>query len=250
MPIKALSLSDVQIEFIYSPRVRSRFPEVELVIGCGDLPYFYLEYVSNALNVPLYFVRGNHASVVEYTVAGPRTGPLGAIDLHRRVVNHDGLLLAGVEGSLQYRNAPFQYTQAEMWGHVFRLVPGLLRNRAVFGRYLDVFVSHAPPWGIHDQPDLPHHGIKAFRWLLQVFRPAYHFHGHIHIYRMDTITMTQFFDTQVINTYGFLETAIEPVLGAKAPLGFFTKRRANRTGLWQETVRSMAAPENEEEDLP
>jgi Icc-related predicted phosphoesterase len=227
--VKVLSLSDVQIEFIYSPRVQSRFSDVDLVIGCGDLPYYYMEYVGNALDVPLLFVRGNHASEVEFTVAGPRTAPLGAIDLHRRVVQHNGLLIAGVEGSLRYRESPYQYSQGEMWGHVIRLLPALMINRAIHGRFLDIFVSHAPPWGIHDQPDLPHQGIRAFLWLLRVFRPAYHFHGHIHVYRNDTITKTRFHDTQVINTYGFLETTVEIRPAGLAPLGFL-KRRRKSTG--------------------
>ena len=121
----------------------------------------------------------------------------------------DELLLAGVEGSLRYREAPFQYTQVEMWGHVLSLVPALLRNRILYHRYLDVFISHAPPWGIHDQPDLPHQGIKAFSWLLRVFRPRYHFHGHIHVYRRDIPTNTRYRETLVVNTYGYLETRIE-----------------------------------------
>ncbi|MFM8320030.1 MAG: metallophosphoesterase, partial [Chloroflexota bacterium] len=90
--------------------------------------------------------------------------------------------------------------------HVLRLAPGLLYNRARYGRYLDVFVTHAAPTGIHDASDLPHRGIDAFRWLVRVFRPAYYFHGHIHIYRPDTEVRTQVGSTQVINTFGFQET--------------------------------------------
>jgi uncharacterized protein len=249
MSINVLTLSDVQIEFIYSPRVQSRFPDVELVIGCGDLPYYYMEYVSNALNVPLYFVRGNHASQVEYTVAGPRTAPLGAIDLHRRVVQHDGLLLAGVEGSLRYRESPYQYSQGEMWTHVFRMIPALILNQAIYGRFLDVFVSHAPPWGIHDQADLPHQGIKAFLWFLRVFRPAYHFHGHIHVYRSDTITRTRFHDTQVINTYGFLETTVEVKSTGMAPLSFLNRKRNKPNYMqWQRKLSSTVSTEPEENE--
>jgi Icc-related predicted phosphoesterase len=107
-----------------------------------------------------------------------------------------------------------------MWSHVLKLIPALLKNRAIYGRYLDVFATHAPPWGIHDQPDLPHQGIKAFRWLLKTFKPAYHFHGHIHIYRRDIPRETQFHDTRVINTYGHLETLVEPVIRGYAPLAF------------------------------
>jgi Icc-related predicted phosphoesterase len=206
---KVLSLSDKIIPFIYSPQVRQRFVDVDLLIGCGDLGYYYLEYVLNGLDKPMYFVRGNHDKVVEYRQEGQRTGPSGAMDLHRRVIYHDDLLLAGVEGSLRYRTGKFQYTQAEMWGHVWRLVPGLFANWLRYGRFLDVFVTHAPPTGIHDSDDLPHRGINAFRWFLSAFKPAYHFHGHIHIYRPDTVSKTKFGPTQVLNTYGYRETVLE-----------------------------------------
>jgi Icc-related predicted phosphoesterase len=209
MPYKVLSLSDKHVDSIYSSQVKTRFADVDLILGCGDLTYYYLEYVVSMLDVPLYYVRGNHSNLVEHTTSGPKTHPHGGADLHRRVIVHDGLILAGIEGSLRYRKGPFQYSQIEMWGHVLRLVPGLLRNRAQYGRYLDIFVSHAPPWGIHDQSDLPHQGIKAFRWLLETFRPRYHFHGHIHVYRQDTQTITHHLSTTVINTYGFAETQVD-----------------------------------------
>jgi Icc-related predicted phosphoesterase len=129
--------------------------------------------------------------------------------MHCRSIQYNGLILAGVEGSLRYRPGEFQYTQSEMWWHVFRLVPAFLRNRFLHGRYLDLFVSHAPPAGIHDRPDLPHQGIKAFRWLIDVFQPHYFFHGHIHIHRPDTHIETVQGKTHVINTYGFRETIIK-----------------------------------------
>lgn len=202
--MKVLSLSDVVISRIYSPQVRVLFNGVDLVIGCGDLPYYYLEFVASMLDVPTYFVRGNHAEVVEYSEAGPQTHPRGTVDLHCKIGNFDGLLLGGVEGSIRYRHGPFQYSQTDMWLNVFKLVPQMITNRLVYGRSLDIFVTHAPPWGIHDQPDLPHHGVKAFRWLLKVFEPSYHFHGHIHIYRPGVETHTRFYKTMVINTFGHL----------------------------------------------
>ena len=183
MPLKILSLSDKQVESIYSSQVKERFGEVDLILGCGDLAYYYLEFVVSMLDVPLFYVRGNHSNQVEYTMVGPKTHPDGGVDLHLRVIKHQDLILAGVEGSLRYREGPFQYTQTEMWMNVLRIVPTLLVNRVLYGRGLDIFISHAPPWGIHDKPDLPHQGIKAFRWLIETFKPRYHFHGHIHVYR-------------------------------------------------------------------
>lgn len=206
--MKILAVSDIVLDLLYSPLIRERFPDVDLVLGCGDLPYYYLEYILTALDVPLFYVRGNHANVVEYSQAGAKTHPHGAVDLHRRCVYHNGLLLAGVEGSVRYKEGPFQYSQGEMWGHVLSLVPVLMFNRLRYGRYLDIFITHASPWGIHDQPDRTHQGIKAFNWLLKTFKPRFHFHGHIHVYNPNMITETRYHQTTIVNAFGYREMTI------------------------------------------
>lgn len=209
-PVNVLSISDVIVPSIYAPGLRERYPHVDFVLACGDLPYYYQEFIISSLDVPLFFVRGNHDPEIEYGEGGNRTHPHGGIDLHRRVLDYRGVLLAGVEGSERYKpQGRYQYTQAEMWGHVWALTPLLMYNRLRTGRYLDVFISHAPPWGIHDKDDRVHRGIKAFRWLLSVFKPRYHFHGHIHVYSPNTVTKTRFEGTWVINTYGYRETRLE-----------------------------------------
>jgi len=207
--MRILSLSDTLVTYIYSPQVRARFHGVDLILACGDLAYYYLEYVYNALDAPLFFVRGNHDAVIEYSTAGQRTAPHGCIDLHRRVVQYRGLLIAGVEGSARYRPGQFQYSQAEMWQHVLQLVPRLMLNRMQYGRYLDIFVTHAPPTGVHEGDDYTHRGVDAFRWLDVVFRPIYHFHGHIHIYNPNHPTKSMLGATQVINAYGFKEVEFD-----------------------------------------
>ncbi len=189
---------------IYSPQIVDRFQQVDVIISCGDLPYYYLEYMISMLNRPLYYVRGNHAPVVEYGSGGDRQFPLGGCNIHRRTLKTPaGLLIAGVEGSLRYNKGPCQYTQREMWLHVIHLIPGMVYNRLRYGRYLDIFVTHAPPHGIHDADDRPHQGIKAFRWLDQVFQPSYHLHGHVHLYRQDAMKLTFLGNTKIINTYGY-----------------------------------------------
>lgn len=203
--MKILAVSDVELDLIYSPMIISRFNDVDLVISCGDLPFYYIEYIVSMLNCPVYYVRGNHApKYVEEGVAGNRSFPWGAVDLHRGVRrDSSGLILAGIEGSVRYNLGHCQYSQSEMWGFVFGLVPKLILNKMVHGRFLDVFVSHAPPWRIHDQEDLPHQGIKAFNWLAKVFRPAFHLHGHIHLVNTLLPVKTQVGHTLVINTYGY-----------------------------------------------
>ena len=144
--MKILSVSDMVHGLIYSPRIASRFEDVDLVISCGDLPFYYLEYIVSSLNVPLYYVRGNHAGRVEVCSSIEKREPWGAIDLHSHCKrDQSGLLLAGIEGCLRYNYGPYQYTQLDMWMMVFRLVPGLMLNKIRYGRYLDIFVTHAAP---------------------------------------------------------------------------------------------------------
>lgn len=208
--MKVLALSDQVIDSVYSPAVKQMFPDVNIVFGCGDLPYYYLEYIQDMLDVPVFFVRGNHAAVEEISEQGNRKAPLGATDLHQRVIRYNGLILAGFEGSIRYRPARFQYSQFDMWLMVIGMIPKLLFNRLFFGRYLDILVTHSPPWKINDDDDRAHQGFRALRWFLQIFKPAYHFHGHIHLYDRNDGAETNFVETLVVNVCGYRKMEIDP----------------------------------------
>lgn len=203
--MKLLTVSDVESSRIYSDKIRDHFKDIDLAISCGDLSYFYLEYIISALDIPLYYVRGNHAKEIEYGHGGTRKSPWGAVNLHRKVIRdrNSGLLLAGIQGSNRYNQGNYQYTQLEMWLLVMTLVPGILLNKLRYGRFLDIFVTHAPPWGIHDDKDRAHQGIKAFLWLVKVFQPTLHLHGHVHIYWPGKISETLLGKTRIYNTYGY-----------------------------------------------
>lgn len=207
--MKILALSDRVIDAVYSPAIRKMFSDVGLVFGCGDLPYYYLEYVQDMLDVPVFFVRGNHAARVEISERGSRKAPRGAVDLHQRVVRYNGLILAGFEGSIRYRPAPFQYSQFDMWLMVLGMIPRLCFNRLFHGRYLDVLLTHSPPWKINDEEDRAHQGFKALRWFLRVFKPRYHFHGHIHLYDRNQCADTEFEETMVVNACGYRKMEID-----------------------------------------
>jgi len=206
--VQLLAVSDHVEKLIYSSNIGKRFKRSELVVSCGDLPPSYLEYIVSGLNIPLYGVRGNHDHTQAFReVPSGSLGP-GTIDLHARSVYTEGLLIAGLEGSMEYNGGPLQYTEAGMRLQIAHLVPQLLRNKLRHGRYLDILVTHAPPRGIHDQSDRCHTGFACFRTFLHHFRPRYHLHGHIHLYDRLTPTRTRFEETIVINTYGFRELQI------------------------------------------
>ena len=203
MDMKILALSDQVVEQLYSPSIKERFGDVSLVVGCGDLPAFYLEFVVSMLNVPLIHIPGNHDP------AAPRsdidlvtTSCANNIDGH--VIEEQGLLIAGLGGSIRYRpDGVNQYTQGEMAWRILTMTPRLCWNRARRGRYLDILVTHAPPRGIHDAEDPAHVGFDPFNRFIARFRPRYLLHGHSHLYRRDAVTRTQVGSTTVINVYPY-----------------------------------------------
>lgn len=206
--MKILGLSDRVIEANHSTQLQERHGDVDLVIGCGDLPYYYLEYITTTLAVPVVYVHGNHDKPALTAHGETISAPGGCISLEDRCVSierPDGdspLLLAGLGGSMSYsRRTTHQYSENDMRGRALILLPQMLANRARYGRYLDIFVTHAPPFGIHDAEDLPHVGFKVFLTLMRVFKPRFLLHGHTHIYRQSTISSTDYAQTTVLNVY-------------------------------------------------
>ena len=208
--LKVLSVSDRIDSQLLEKDTYEEYKDVDLILSCGDLPYYHIENLFQLYEVPVLYVRGNHDPRVEYGKSGPLYGPRGAIDLHNRVVVLNDLIFAGFEGSLPYKEGPFLYSQGEMWSFVLGMVPRLLWKKMIFGRYVDVILTHTPPWGIHDQDDNVHGGFKAFRWLIKVFKPTYFFHGHIHIYDQEQVVETVLGQTKVINTYGHRKSLLRP----------------------------------------
>lgn len=197
--MQALTVSDTVVESIHSPALTGIARGVDLVLSCGDLPADYMEYIVSMLNVPMFYVMGNHGGD-----GSARTEPEGAENIDGRVVEYKGLLIAGLEGSVRYNNRPrYQYTENEMRAKIAGLTPRLLLNRARYGRYLDVLITHAPPLGIHDASDLPHRGFESFRWFMEHYAPRYLIHGHIHVYDGRAETVTRYGTTTVVNTYGY-----------------------------------------------
>jgi hypothetical protein len=215
--MKILTVSDKVEEVIYSPAIKRLYGDVDLVLGCGDLPFYYLEFIVTMLGGPLFYVIGNHANAVRKRYA-PRAEwqyPGGCENIDGRVVRYRKLLIAGLEGSMRYnRNPDFQYTEREMAWKMWRLAPALVLNRLLYGRYLDILITHAPPYGIHDLEDRCHQGFQAFRTFMDRFRPRYLIHGHVHVYSPNQTVESIYRQTQVINTYGHRTIEIDEELSS------------------------------------
>lgn len=205
--VRVLAVSDEVDRRIYSTSIRERMSDIDLIIGCGDVPASYLEFLVDSLNKPAYYVLGNHAE--ELTRKGERGVPKlpeGAINLGGQVVHdrqHD-LILAGIPGSPRYsEHEPVQFTERQVKWMIARMLPRLLYNRLRYGRYLDVLVTHAPPRHVGDREDIAHQGFKVMRTFLHWFRPRYQLHGHIHLYDRTIPHSIRFDATNVINVYPY-----------------------------------------------
>ena len=161
--MKVLLISDKVVEHIYSNTIAERMGDIDFVISCGDLPNYYLEFIVTTLNKPLYYVMGNHDVNILHTEEGVRTGfPEGCINLNQKIIEQDKIVLMGLEGSMKYNGGDYQYTDAGMCWKINKLKPKLYLNKVFKKRYIDILVTHAPPYKIHDQEDLCHRGFRCF----------------------------------------------------------------------------------------
>lgn len=202
--MKILTISDKVIETIYSEAIKQRFGDVDLVLACGDLPPYYLEFIVTMLSVPLLYVFGNHDLGIHTSGGQFKQAPLGGINVDERVVQVKGLLIGGLEGSMRYSHwGDHQYTEQDMRWKALRMAPALWWNRLRHGRFLDILITHAPPYAIHDGTDLCHTGFKTFLRMMDTYRPRYLIHGHRHVYSPHTAIRTTYRHTQVVNTCGY-----------------------------------------------
>lgn len=201
--MKILAVSDEVVERLYSLCNSGHFRDVRLILGCGDLPYPYLENLLTLLNLPLLYVPGNHDP--DYNPQNSLARVEGGSNLDLQVIRHNKFLIGGFGGSIRYRpDGTNQYTQTEAFLRAYRMLPRLLLNRMNYGRSLDILITHSPPFGIHDEDSHAHQGLKAINWLLRTAQPRYHFHGHTHFQRRNiSPSETDMGITRIMNIFPY-----------------------------------------------
>lgn len=191
--MKILTVSDYVVPALYDHFKAERFPGIDLILSCGDLPAEYLSFLVTMFNVPLFYVCGNHD--VHYD----QNPPEGCVNVDGKVVVHRGLRILGLEGSHWYNGKPHQYTQRQMWRKIRKVRLQLWRKGGV-----DLIMTHAPPRHIHDAEDICHQGFESFCWLIDRYAPRYFLHGHMHFtYTTNARRITVVKETRVINSYGY-----------------------------------------------
>lgn len=181
--MRILALADEVSPVVYSENFPRNLPPFDVVLCAGDLPGYYLEFVASKLRTRPVYVIGNHGNAYLRSADDPDAVrlPGGCTNAHGDVVEVEGLLIAGFEGSARYRPGPHQYAEATYDLMAARLAPKLAWHRWRHGRAVDVLLTHAPPKGPHEGADYPHRGVPAFNRFHRRWRPAVHVHGHVHL---------------------------------------------------------------------
>ncbi|MFO7848910.1 MAG: metallophosphoesterase [Spirochaetia bacterium] len=220
---KILCVSDHIDPLVYSDSIKERFSDIDMVLGAGDLDLSYYGYIVSMLNTPLAFVFGNHnlKQISHYRreyradlFQAERDGEFlqksyGSTYVGGKAINFQGLLIAGLGGSIIYNRGRNQFTETQMFFRILKLVPKLLFFRVFYKRWVDILLTHAPPKDIHDREDRCHRGFKTFLWFMKLFKPKYLVHGHVHLYDLNEVRTSEYMQTKVVNAYEHTVIEIE-----------------------------------------
>jgi len=221
--VKILCISDDIDPLIYSDQLKERFSDIDLVLSAGDLDLSYYGFIVSNLNKPLLFVFGNHnlERIGHYrkeyndqffrnlNQVSSLEKSYGSTYIGTRVRRVKGLIIAGLGGSMRYNRGQNQFTETQMFLRMVRLFPRLLFYRLFYGRWVDILLTHAPPFGIQDRSDRCHTGFKSFLHFIRWFKPRFLVHGHIHLYNINEKRCTTYLQTKVVNAYQHTTIQIE-----------------------------------------
>lgn len=215
--IRILAVADQVDEVLSEAFLKKLRPD--LILGCGDLPFEYLEYLRAAAEVPLLYVHGNHDPSPfgtkvsaylppEYSARSPLRA-VGCVSVEDRWEDECSLRIAGLGGSIRYNDGENQYTQNEMRGRVRRLARRARYRRWRDGKSVDIVITHSPPLDCGDGDDGPHRGFSAFHRLIEQLEPKLMLHGHIHPYGKTRPDRT-IGSTRILNVIPYRLVEIDP----------------------------------------
>lgn len=189
--IKILFISDEPVPALWDYFDSSQLEGIDLIISCGDLPPQYLSFLATFFKGPILYIHGNHDECYL------ETPPDGCICIDDRVYKFEGIRIAGLGGSMRYHKGTFQYTEKQMIRRAKKL-----QRKIRFHRGIDIFISHAPAYGVNDGKDLPHMGFQCFHNLFEKYHPKYFVHGHMHFsYNFKQKRVSMHNDITVINAW-------------------------------------------------
>lgn len=207
-------------------RSPEKLKDIGLILCCGDLDSDFIEFLVDGIDKDFFFVHGNHVpddegddysgfeiidrlwDTIKNSAEKLFARIAGQEDMHGRVAAYKDYLIVGFGGSRWYNGRGNQYKESEMASVVRKAVRKVRLMRlqdSIFGRKKKevIVISHAPPYGIHDQPDPPHMGFKCFHKFIKKASPILWLHGHVHLVNQLMRQVTVVGNTTIANCYGY-----------------------------------------------
>lgn len=208
-PIQFLVASDAPEPALHHAANRDAIGHLDGILGCGDLEPEWLEFLADAFNTPLVYVRGNHDRGGQWH---DRPLPVPAWLEAGRIERLAGISIVGLEwpgvDTSDNRRRPWQ-----AWRQALSIARRLIAAR--LWRTPLIVISHVPPAGVGDATDAYHVGFTAYRWLLDRLAPPVWLHGHT-----TTASVTQLVEqsgpTVVANATGAVVMELVAPPGARA----------------------------------
>ncbi|NLX82884.1 MAG: metallophosphoesterase [Clostridiales bacterium] len=203
--MRVLVVADEESKFIWDYFDRSVFKGIDLILSCGDLKPSYLSFLTTMVAAPLFYVHGNHDGRM---ILHP---PEGCDNLEQKMQVFKGIRIIGFGGANSRSPKPFHYTERD----AARQITKRMQEISYHGGF-DILVTHAPALGLGDGEDIFHKGFRAYRTMLDLYQPSYHFHGHQHLnYGGGNKRLITHGPTQIYNAYGYSILELEFPLAQK-----------------------------------
>ena len=187
--MRILAVSDEECAALWDHYAPGKLDGYDLILACGDLNANYLSFIVTMARCPVLYVAGNHD--VRYQMNPPQ----GCDPIDGHFVVYNGVRILGLGGCFRYRPGSHQYTESQMRRRIRKLWLQLRLYKGV-----DIVVTHAPPDGLGSAADPAHRGFRAFRELLDRYRPACLVHGHVHLnYGQNIPRVIDYNGTKIIN---------------------------------------------------
>lgn len=187
--MRILAVADTVSKYLYDYYTPGKLSGFDLILACGDLSRDYLEFLVDASQCPVLYVRGNHDDSLEDDPPG------GCICIEDTLYNYRGIRIVGLGGSNRYREGGNMYTEKQMERRIKKLRMKIWKNGG-----FDILLTHSPARHLNDFDSISHRGFECFNELLEKYRPKYFVHGHIHKnYGRNIPQLTEHHETTVIN---------------------------------------------------
>ena len=137
-------------------------PNVDVYILLGDHSAWECDFFKeNIPNDKLFGIVGNHDPWNRLTDSG-------ITDINKKVININGIKIAGLAGSTKYKEGNYgMYSQEE----ALEIAENLEKA--------DILITHDKPY-LEEENDYVHNGLKGITYYIYKNKVPYHFHGHLH----------------------------------------------------------------------